>query len=546
MTSTSSTVTWLLIFFLSVKFAIIQTSCEKVNELYEKFESDHLILESKDLENFHRVINFVADNQIFQSRAISIGFFSYHDILDHVIDYLQERIASHYLLDLRNFANGRDEHFQTSGLTWLIVVENVNEFDYHVNRTNKLWNPENKFFILFVGKKNTGSSIEDWMNIFTILWTRHRVYKIMIASMQENFRYIYTYSPFEKTKNNYGKIRRMDTKQILHYNIQYGITPNRIKHHDHRTNDTDKMFEDFENLNGYPVKITIFPSLMMKITTTVDKFNNSKISYTFIDGNVMTIIENMMNAKFIVNILKITNEIDEFEEALDTLRTNEQSEIIFTQYFTRFYNDDVEFTKSIFEDKLCLIAPSSKRVPKYLMPILPFSNKLWYFVLFYNFAITIVWILLQKVEYLFLGEAYKGTLINCNSKLTTNNSINDPPVIHSWIVNCCNLFILICYPLYGGKSSYGERAFLFGTLFFGLIVGGLYQSYLVSSLSKPIFYPELESMRDVAESNRTIVTKYQNLLENTFEAGSEVTDRLRSKMHFINSSEKTYDMVVKR
>ncbi|EFN84853.1 hypothetical protein EAI_10311, partial [Harpegnathos saltator] len=206
-----------------------------------------------------------------------------------------------------------------------------------------------------------------------------------------------------------------------------------------------------------------------------------------------------------------------------------ESDIIVTSFFIHEYKEyhRFEFTASIYDDQLCLIAPAASFMPKSYMPILPFAPDVWAILALYNLVVSVLWFFIKYYSVSFrrreavllpLTKADGSRPIMTDS--TSRRSQDD-----------------------GGGGTTAQRAFLFGTLFFGLIVTGLYQSCLVSSLSNPFHHPELTTLEDVANSNLTIITKYDNLRENTFTDNTSLACRLKDKVRLVPFDKRTNDMV---
>lgn len=575
-----------LTILLSVELSCAQVTIDKSVERSDKLKrfghhSRHVVLSNEHLKNLNDSLNLVIDHWEFQPTVLSIDRFGSHsEILDEVMYHIRARNLDHYQADLEDPFSMAPR--LQGGLTRVIIVDEFRDMDRRVDNDTALWNAANQYFVIYMGKEDDEPA-NDWLDIFGRLWNRHRVFKILMTSVNQNFRYLYRYAPFEKSREKFGIVHRLDAKGKSYRTSTANAGEDiRSDLSDETHLDRKNLFEDFQNLNGYPIDVTIFQSQMMNIT--VDEKNATK--YTMLDGNVMNLVEERMRSKFRIKVLAVHDEGDPFEKALDTIARGGVSELVFTGYFTKQYLREFEFTASVFQDKLCLIAPSSERIPKCFMPFMPFTKELWGLLMVYNVIVALLWSLIQRIDAALSGQHAVSTVgpveidvgswsrpesglirsirllgfedyprvIKCgyfkrrapirSSCDTTSASSDAPPEISSCLVGSFDIFTVACYPLYGGKTS-TERAFLFGTLFIGLILMGLYQSCLVSSLSKPIFYPELNSLVDVAESNRTIITKYKNL-KNTFPEGSPVTDRLRKKIVISTSHEKTYDMVAYR
>ncbi|XP_043277795.1 uncharacterized protein [Venturia canescens] len=575
----ASILTFLMVLISTATLCIGQNSSNKSVQVLERFSivnkspsKDELPIESS--ENFYRVLDSVLSYTDFDYLVVAIGRFGFqsknHEI---AMEYVHRRFFDFYQYDVEDFA--KESNDLPDGMTWIILIDDHELLTARMKEIENFWRSENRYLI-FCLKDSEGS--DDWKNsLFRYVWNERSVSRILVSSLKEKFRYVYRYLPFEKTGNEYGRVQKLDLeREICDDRRSFDELPcpwNRSE----RGTDERLIFEDFINLNDYPIDVTVFPSLMMKIS----KIGNNKIVYEKLDAKVMKLLEERLSAVFNILVLP-TSKTDRFEAAIQTFNSKPKAEVIFTSYLTKFYEGRYQFTAATLEDKLCVVAHSSKRVPKYFFPFLPFTTDLWLLLIAYNFAIALLWLLIQRLDALFrdnkslgrvepiielsanmksesdprrfryLGfDACESSGLSKRSKMTVlerldrRRIIKKPPELPKGLLQICDLLILAGSPLRGGKTIV-ERVFLFGTLFFGLIVIGLYESYLVSSLSKILYYPQIQTLQQVAETNCSIVTKYVNLMHSIPTDGSPTLEKIRRKVEFLEGDTKTYDMVAYR
>ncbi|XP_046813912.1 uncharacterized protein LOC124422053 isoform X3 [Vespa crabro] len=522
----------------------------RIQSKFDNIQKGRIGIESKlsieITENFKRMLNYVRNSKEFQPFMISLLLSDTKSnvlvsLLHHMsIDFIQGyRISANDFLSLYTW---KDE----GRITWIIPIDDLNDLEVLMYLNEKLWKPNDQYLIVFVGEETSGNT---WKRIFDELWIKFNVYKILITTITDQFRCFLNYHPFDVTRKAFGKVHKSCFDDIEEYS-----TKRRINSITSLPSDDISFFENFENVNGYPIKVTVFPSMMMCIE--VDE--NNVVHYTKLDANVMKMLESNLNASFDVNVLDKNSDIDPFQKSLQDI-SDRRSEIIFTSLFVKAYNDSYlyQFTAAIAEDKLCFIAPTKGYLPKSYMPFLPFTKDLWMTLACYNIFVTIFWMILKYLSYSFrnnkpitcsLGETFsnirRGKLARDNILLKrkkdniSRRKNKEPPEIHPYVIRCTELIILFCYPF---EKAYTPalRIFLCSSLLFGLVIVGLYNNWLMWTLSKPLRYPEINTIEDVADSNYTIVTKYLNLKEDTFIGKDPLETKLRNKISVLNTDKPT-------
>ncbi|XP_011860392.1 PREDICTED: uncharacterized protein LOC105557692 [Vollenhovia emeryi] len=480
-------------------------------------------------ENLRIIVNYVHGAQAIHPSIFSLvssdGRSSFVDVLSKYV--ASESIVS-YKITTTDFS--RKYTWQSRiDLTWVFIVDGMNILNSFVHEQSHIWKAPNQYLVIDTAPNATRPG-----EVFEKVWKLYGVYRIVIISLEDDFRCLSRYLPFEKNRQNeYGVVRKV---------CLTGLTGRR---------DNVELYANFENLNGYPVRVVVFPSLMMRVDEAASSTGNPRFSG--LDADVMLLLERAMGAWFRVNVFSVVNSTngdagDPFHHTLQYIESGE-SEMIITSFFVQEYRRykeyrKYEFTAGIYEDKLCLIAPTAGFVPKSYMPVMSFAPDLWLALAVYNVLVSVLWFLVTYYSVSF-RRRQAVLLPLASTRSSSRRSDLSPPRIHPYVLSCFDLVEASCYPLKekAGGGTTAQRALLIGTLFFGLIVTGLYQSCLMSSLSDPFHYPELNTLEDVAASNFTIITKYYNLKENTFTGNTTLDNKLRSKLQVFVSKERTYAAV---
>lgn len=485
---------------------------------------------STEGENLKIILNYIRSNQKSGSSIFSLVFPDVRsDFADLISEYITSDSIVNYKITINDLVSRRYAWQNRADLAWIFVVDDVGVLEFFARERSHVWKASNQYLILVTAPIPSVSSSE----FFRAIWRTYNVYKIILSSAEDDFRCLSGYLPFEKNRRNeYGVVRKICSTNCTNCNIE--------------------LYTNFENLNGYPIRVIVFRSLTMNIT-----FNENTGGYEYkrLDADAMFLLERSMGAEFHINIVFVNftegKKQDPFHQSLQYIE-NDESEMIVVSFFIHQYKkyQRHEFTSSIYEDKLCLIAPTAGFVPKYYMPMMPFAPDLWTALAIYNVLISVLWFLIKyysgsfrRQEQIILLPLTKTEFV-ASSRRPNNNQ---PPSVHPYVASCFDLVETSCYPLKDvgnpSNTSASQRTFLLGTLFFGMIVVGLYQSYLVSGLSNPFRYPELNTLEDVADSNLTIITKYYNLKEYTFTGNSTLDVKLRGKMKVIVTDEPINDKV---
>ncbi|XP_032683148.1 uncharacterized protein LOC116849770 [Odontomachus brunneus] len=485
-------------------------------------------------KNLRTILNYVRNEQRMYPTTMSLVYLNTHsDLVDFVSKYVASESIVSYKITTSSLS-WKSSWQNRVDLIWILIVDDIDLLDFFVHEQSHIWKATNQYLIIITAENV--ATREPPREIFQSVWRSYNVHRIVTVSIQEEFRCLSRYFPFEKNQQSkYGVVRKicpMDRQA------------------------DEELYDKVEKLNGYPIRVIVFQSQMMHVEYNEDTGN---ITYTGLDADVMFLLEKMMEATFRIEVIHDYYNDDPFHSALQHIEDGE-SDLIVTSYFLHEYEEyhQFEFTTSFYEDQLCLIAPAAGFMPKSYMPILPFTPEVWALLAAYNFFVTVLWFLIKYYSVSFRRRnaiilpltidrrsATKG-LVTVSTSRQPDLS-DSPPRIHPYVLSCFDLAETWCYPLKenggGVDSTTAQKALLLGTLFFGLIVTGLYQSCLVSSLSDPFHYPELKTLEDVANSNLTIVTKYDNLKQNTFTENTTLAKRLKNKVKVVFSDKRTNDMV---
>ncbi|KAK5648639.1 hypothetical protein RI129_003531 [Pyrocoelia pectoralis] len=178
--------------------------------------------------------------------------------------------------------------------------------------------------------------------------------------------------------------------------------------------------------------------------------------------------------------------------AIGELYTNE-SEIAFNQIFVKEYGaPELTFTNIISDDCLCVIVPKASIIPKWTAIFYVFSNQFW---------IVIFFVVITAMIGLFIIRKYDIDRITKNIQ---NKHVYD----HSWSTVCLDVWqalFNITYS-YAFSSKYHNRLILGALFLYVLNINTLFQSSLVTVTTSQKRYPDINTMKQLVESNYHIST----------------------------------------
>lgn len=544
-------------------------------------------LSDHENRNFRLMLDFIRDSPEFQPLSLSVILPEFRSSLaDFLLKYATENTIEAYTARTRDLSL-RGNWRNRSRLTWTFFVRDVYSLNIFIYWRQQLWRPGDQYLIIIVSKTAT----TPWGGIFKSLWRKYRVYRAVIVSLQDDFRCLSRYMPFDTRRSDFGVVQKL----CLHSTVAGGQESQRSSYgggtsrgsNAFEDNDevlpldrTTRLFESFQNINGYPVNVVVFESLLMDIS--YDNRKNLKLAK--MDAEVVSALEKAMGAKLRVKAMRKLDfyRKDPFDLSLKDIESG-KAEMVVTGFFMKIYekHQKFQFTCAVYEDKLCFISPDTGLVPRAYMPFLPFEKELWFLLIAYDVLITALWCFMkhadQSLRYqstdrltMYIkshqgGRKRRGAIPKRssfthdgifssqlrrrsrkpNSRLivrsTSPNSRMEPPEVPQSLSRFFHFLEMLCYPL-NTDGTPAQKVLVIAALFFMLIVNGLYQSYLVCSLSKPFHYPQLQTMEEVLDSGRTLITKYANL-KSVFLGDSPLDRQLNQRIRVINSSISTKDLV---
>lgn len=482
------------------------TDCVKVR--YNKV-TKNCITERNVFWNFyatHFDDNYVVTITILQAQehAYLMSYFvnsilrsaSFHNKLEKTvivrrIEFMEKEVSHTELNQIYRFISG-----SLNAYIILVWDEQVlsSFLDKHANRV--VHNPRGKYVILFA--YNIVNTCPQWnikvQNVLARFWTEFKVVNVLAqVPCSCNSTNIYAYRAFANSKSTRGAFDVIDIGETVG-NVKLWNFP-------------------LKNLNQYPLTISMFsrvptairaPSPLSKVNKIYAKINEIG-GYVGIDG---CIIHNL--AKY-MNFCEVFLDTDYYKYGgvlPNGTATGSFGDVVYRKAdiagngrFIMDYGMEVEFTTPFQNDYLCLVVPKSLKIPKWIMVFHGFSTELWL--------------------------ALAGTFLLCLVVLRLFRIVARKIVVIRDIVEWLHIFgIYFNAPVNLSFPLLSQKIFLAFLMSFCLIMSAIFQGSLVTSYSSELYYPDLNTLEDVAASNLPISTTLDVFSHNS---SSETIRKLRQK-----------------
>ena len=181
------------------------------------------------------------------------------------------------------------------------------------------------------------------------------------------------------------------------------------------------------------------------------------------------------------------------------------------RFLIDYGTSEIDFTSPYLTDRLCIMAPRSKRVPRYIAMFRCFDYPTWILLLLGYMVGSFVWSLLDQI---FEDRNH----FRCASTASRD----------------------VYFMMLAGQVSklsprtHSARILIASCLLFNVVFMGAFQGLLYKSMTSPTFYPELNTLDDVDRSGFPVVTASLSL-KDAFPATDDdpLIQRLRSKLYVV-------------
>lgn len=372
----------------------------------------------------------------------------------------------------------------------LFITENVNSLIQYLDKNQiniTQWSATDNFFIIIIRTSKTRLYPSDYGvkygELFQNIWTRYKILKALVLDNRRSARFwhetgtdIVTFNPFLKVGNIRGMVQL------------YSITDA-----DNVCQRLDHMVDD---LHGYPIGVTIFTAYPYAVP--VHSKQTDRRSYGGVDGNSLNAVAQFMNFKPIIHRPK--------DKVKFGYRTEEgtyigsigdivygKSDIAFNCHYIRDYDyAEIQFlVPPVIYDAIIILVPKSQLIPRWMDIFECFSlTELFFLLGFYMISVC----------FSIFIKRHLGTTIN---------------IYETVRIALCILKMFLTIPIVETKklTSFSERIFVSSCLLVGVLIVTAIQVTLVTEISSPNYYPDINTLEQLAESGLPIATSYQNLAD---------------------------------
>ncbi|EZA50867.1 hypothetical protein DMN91_011411 [Ooceraea biroi] len=387
------------------------------------------------------------------------------------------------------------------GNTWnvhVILARDIHSFD-QVSKNDSIfaWNPQDRFIVLIVRSNDHNRLNESDMRIDDVLkslWSKRKMQSVFISEMLVSDtsrinRVIRTYNPFAKINDSeWGKIEIVNVKTAKQAsNILSHLTYYRTK-----------------NLNGYELKVGLFERSQSIKEITKDQPNiASYYSDIFkgFDETVLNTITEYMNFKvkpiYSMNTFGYQLSNGTYVGAIGDI-VHGRTDICFVTFFVKKYNvntsEDVEFSTYVEFDRVCVIVPKAPKVPKWLRIYHFFPLSVWVCLMLSHILTYLMWYFLQVFALeRSICEVDKYVMFAFRTERTSFLTM----VYRSFLLNAgCPQKL---------PNTNAERILLTGILLANVTLVGIFSGILYNSFAHDMYYPDIDSLRDLDASELPIL-----------------------------------------
>lgn len=334
------------------------------------------------------------------------------------------------------------------------------------------WLPNNVYAL------HATHSIQDrWTLAAAELWRRKNVHKFVLSTNEGNL----VFDPFAlSTPTSEDKLSR----------DSFGAPKD--------LGDSAALLKVRDTFEGFEVNVALFAY------ETVQKVNDTWLG---MEAYAMTEIFKGMNVTARIFESPETfgwNADGNFTGTLGMLVYREV-DLAFNGFFVKDYRSrDLEFTEHIGMDKIYVIVPRLGRVPEYLLMARIFTFDSWTLIIVGNALIGLLYMGIASVTFGPVG--IQG--------LKLENSSSNSPKNLKWFDRLTRVtrflalwFLFSVYPTNNNTNCSGVRLFLAFGLMLGIVMTGSFTSQLASSLSKPAFLKNIDTLEELDDSGESSSTR---------------------------------------
>jgi hypothetical protein len=311
--------------------------------------------------------------------------------------------------------------------------------------------------------------------IFKHLWIKERILNVFIMTRHSHFSCemnetkksikVWAYNPFEvNAQNSRGNIYQFEYGHVV-FN---GNKDNRLR-----------------NVHRYPLHVSMFTQYPTAIP--VKSVTNNSTKYEGMDGHMLY----NTAAYFNFSLRLYTSYGDSTYGSvlhngsiLGSLAdiVYRRTDISFNSRFIKWYGtDDVDFSIPVTSDKLCIVTPKAKQIPKWKNMLVCYKTEVWLTLFMVYFLCAVCFHFLHKYH-------------------LQNPSAGCQPTLDMFQV-----FILS--PVHHPPGILMQRLLFVSCLLFSLVLLSTFQGLLVTNITSPNYGADIHTLDELYESNLQILTE---------------------------------------
>jgi hypothetical protein len=405
------------------------------------------------------------------------------------------------------FDKTRSIHFSCDN--YLIIAENENSvigYFIYLTKFNSNWNSNIKFIILLrvqAGCDSTNEFKARCRALLQRLWEDFKVMNVIVMTASViHTRYVISenitvYNPFLPT---HGSVQR---GKIFTINGSRSEIP---------------MSNSISKFYGYPLRVVMFHRFPTVVPTAEchleDK--NCTITYTGMEASLLYSLANYLN---LTPVIRHPSDGKQYGYATQNCTfTGAIGDIVYGRadismncMFVKMYGSDkILFTHSAYSDKVCVIVPKANRISKWLTILQRVDSTV---------ALGVLGLYIINACFYFLINQARSSFES-----------NLPKSKTGWSETFIEMFRpFVSSPFPRIPMAISQRIFLASCILTGLVLTSAVQSILVTAMTKPYYYPDIDTLEDLDVSGLSIYTKAPSLID-TFGSAQ------------INSTASTFDI----
>ena len=184
-------------------------------------------------------------------------------------------------------------------------------------------------------------------------------------------------------------------------------------------------------------------------------------------------------------------------------------DICFTGFFVKDYlTSDIEFSVAVYDDKLCVYTPKAKKIPPFFIPIYSLGYKIWLSFILMGFLSALIWTIIRRINIKLnishIDYKRQTRLLNTSYFNQFGDILADTWT--AWVRD-----VLVKMPPFRS-----EKLFVAFISLTSVIFGSIVESTLSTDFIYPVYFKDINNLKELDESGLPIVYKYISMKDDLF------------------------------